>query len=123
MAHIQIIAIAASLLFMLLVFELMRKRRLEEKFALSWLITSFFFLLISTNFGFVNYLARITGVISPPNALFLVALFFLILVSLLLTVSISSENRKNSRLMQEITLLKEELEKIKSMQEEKSKNV
>ncbi len=123
MGHIQILAITTSIMFMLLVFELMRNRRLEEKFALSWLIASFFFLLISTNVGLINRLAKLTGVISPPNALFIVALLFLILISLSLTVSISTENKKNSRLMQEMTILKEDIERIKSAQKEKDKKV
>ncbi|HHT9120582.1 MAG TPA: DUF2304 domain-containing protein [Candidatus Hypogeohydataceae bacterium YC41] len=111
--RIQILAILASLFLMLLTVELIRRRQLEEKYALAWLLACIFFLLCSINLEIINFLARLTGIIVPANFLFLLAFFFLVVICLSLSVVMSRESQRQRRLAQELSLLKFNLEEIK----------
>jgi hypothetical protein len=110
-SKIQILAIIVSLLLMGTTIELIRRRQLEEKYAISWLLTGIFFLICSINLEVISFLAKLTGVVTPSNFLFLLAFFFLSIVTLSLTVIVSNESHKNRKLAQELSLLKFNLEK------------
>ncbi len=111
--RIQILAIIASVSLMSLTVELIRRRKLEEKYALVWLLACIFFLLCSINLEILDFLARLTGVIVPANFLFLLAFFFLVVICLSLTVVISTESQRQRRLAQELSLLRFHLEEQK----------
>lgn len=113
MIRIQILAIFASLLLMLLTVDLIRKRHLEEKYALTWLIACVFFFLCSLNVKVLSFLAGISGVVLPSNFLFLLGFFFLTVISLSLSVIVSKESYGRRRLAQEISLLRFELEEMR----------
>lgn len=113
MTRIQILAILASLLLMSLTVELIRRKYLEEKYALVWLLTCIFFLLCSINLEILSFLARLTGILVPANFLFLLAFFFLVVICLSLTVVVSRESQRQRRLTQELSMLKFNLEEIK----------
>ena len=44
---LQILLISVSLLFCILIFDMLRKKMIQLKYSLLWIITSFFLLLIS----------------------------------------------------------------------------
>jgi hypothetical protein len=111
---IQILAILGTLSLILLTVELIRRGQLEEKYALVWLLACIFFFLCSINLEIINFLARLTGVITPANFLFLLAFFFLVVICLSLTVVISKESQRHRRLTQELSLLKFEMEEMRN---------
>ena len=113
MTRIQILAVLVSLFLMFFTVELIRRRYLEEKYALVWLLACIFFLLCSINLDIIEFLARLTGIIVPVNFLFLLAFFFLVVICLSLTVVVSRESQKQRKLAQELSLLKFNLEEMK----------
>ena len=113
MTRIQILAVLVSLFRMFFTVELIRRRYLEEKYALVWLLACIFFLLCSINLDIIEFLARLTGIIVPANFLFLLAFFFLVVICLSLTVVVSRESQKQRKLAQELSLLKFNLEEMK----------
>jgi hypothetical protein len=112
-AKIQILAILASVFLIFLTGELIRRRHLEEKYALVWLLACIFFFLCSINLKIITFLARLTGVIMPANFLFLLAFFFLVIICLSLTVVISRESQRTRRLVQELSLLRFDMDEMK----------
>ncbi len=120
--RIQILAIIASLSLLGVTVELIRRRQLEEKHAISWLLACVFFLLCSINLEIVNFLAKLTGIYLPSNFLFLLAFFFLIIVTLSLTVITSNESRASRKLAQELSVLKFTVEELNKRLEDKSSN-
>lgn len=108
--RIQAFAIIASLLLMGTTIELIRRRQLEEKYAISWLLTCTFFIICSINLDIIRFFSKLTGVIAPPNFLFLLAFFFLTIVTLSLTVIVSNESQRSRRLAQELSILKFNIE-------------
>jgi len=103
---ISIAATIASLLLLLVVFELIRSRRLRERYALLWLVTGLVLLVLSIWRDGLNTFARWLGVTSyPPAVLFAIGLLFVILVLLHYSTVISRLVDQNVVLAQRLALL------------------
>src|SRR4029078_2320885 len=99
-------AAAASLVLVLVVFELIRSRRLRERYALLWLLTGLVLVVLSAWRGGVNTIARWLGVRGyPPAVLFAVGLLFVILVLLHYSTVISRLSDQNVILAQPLARL------------------
>ena len=82
---VSLAATAASLLLLFVVFELIRSRRLRERYALLWVLTGLVLLVLSAWRGGLNVIAGWFGVETyPPAVLFAVALLFVLAVLLAL---------------------------------------
>ena len=107
---ISLVAGGASLLLLLVVFELIRSRRLRERYALLWLLTGLVLLSLSLWRGGLNTIAGWLGVQTyPPAVLFAVALLFVLAVLLHYSTVISKLADQNVVLAQRLALLELEL--------------
>jgi len=105
---ISIAASAASLLLLLVVFELIRGRRLKERYALLWILTGVVLLVLSAWRGGLNTIAGWLGVSTyPPAILFAVATLFVIVVLLYYSTVLSQLADQNTLLAQRLALLEE----------------
>jgi cell division protein FtsW (lipid II flippase) len=108
--RISLAAVAASLLLLLVVFELIRSRRLRERYALLWLLTGLVLLVLSAWRNALNTIAGWFGVQTyPPAVLFAVALLFVLAVLLHYSTVISKVSDQNVILAQRLALLELEL--------------
>ena len=90
--------------------ELVRGRRLKERYALLWLATGVVLLVLSVWRGGLNTIAGWLGVTSyPPAVLFAVATLFILLVLLHYSTVISKLADQNVILAQRLALLEERL--------------
>jgi hypothetical protein len=107
---ISLAATAASLILVLVVFELIRSRRLQERYALLWLLTGAVLVVLSAWRGGLNTIAGWLGVRGyPPAVLFAVGLLFVILVLLHYSTVISRLSDQNVILAQRLALLETRL--------------
>lgn len=106
---VSIAASIASILLILVVFELIRSRRLRERYALLWLVTGAVLLVLSAWRDGLNTIARWTGVSYPPALLFAVATLFILVVLLHYSTVISKLSDQATILAQRVGLLEEEL--------------
>jgi len=107
---VSIAATAASLVLVLVVFELIRSRRLRERYALLWLLTGLVLVVLSAWRGGLNTIAGWLGVRGyPPAVLFAVGLLFVIVVLLHYSTVISRLTDQNVVLAQRLALLEAEL--------------
>jgi len=108
--RVSIAASIASLLLLLVVFELIRSRRLRERYALLWVATGLVLLVLSAWRGGLNTIADWVGVETyPPAVLFAVALLFILAVLLHYSTVISKLTDQNVILAQRVALLELEL--------------
>ena len=107
---VSILASIASLALLLVVFELIRRRRLRERYALLWLLTGVVLLALSAWRGALNAIADLVGVETyPPAALFAIGVLFILLVLLDYSTVISKLADQNTILAQRLALLEAEL--------------
>jgi hypothetical protein len=112
--RISIAATAVSVVLLLVVFELIRSRRLRERYALLWLATGFVLVALSAWRGGLNTIAGWLGVRGyPPAVLFAVGLLFVILVLLHYSTVISRLADQNMTLAQRLALLESRLDESK----------
>jgi hypothetical protein len=106
--RVSLAAAIASILLLLIVLELIRGRRLKERYALLWLGTGIVLLVLSAWRGGLNKIAGWLGVETyPPAILFAVAVLFVIVVLLHYSTVLSRMTDDNVRLAQEVGLLRE----------------
>ncbi len=107
---VSLAATAASVILVLVVFELIRSRRLREQYALLWLVTGVVLVVLSAWRGGLNTIAGWLGVRGyPPAVLFAVGLMFVILVLLHYSTVISRLSDQNVVLAQKLALLEARL--------------
>jgi hypothetical protein len=106
----SIAAAIASVVLLLVVLELIRGRRLKERYALLWLVTGAVLLVLSAWRGGLNTMAGWLGVETyPPAILFAIAILFVILVLLHYSTVLSSLTDQNVTLAQRVALLEQRL--------------
>ena len=107
---VSIAGALASVLLILVVLELIRSRRLRERYALLWLATGTVLLVLSLWRGGLNTIAGWFGVTGyPPAVLFAVGVLFILLVLLHYSTVISKLADQNVVLAQRLALLEERL--------------
>lgn len=116
----QIIAITASILLIIFIFTLIRKRRLKEEYSLLWLFFGFVFLFLASWKGSVDFIAELIGIAYSPAALLLVLIIGIFFIMVEFSMIISKLTDLNKNLAQDVGILKEELESLKKQIEEKN---
>jgi hypothetical protein len=113
--RISIVASIASILLILVVLELIRGRRLKERYALLWLATGLVLLVLSAWRGGLNTVAGWVGVTGyPPAVLFAVATLFILVVLLHYSTVLSRLDDQNVSLAQRIALLEQRLADVEA---------
>jgi hypothetical protein len=111
--RISIAASIASLVLILVVLELIRGRRLKERYALLWLVTGVVLLVLSLWREGLNTIAGWLGVSGyPPAILFAAATLFIIVVLLHYSTVLSELHDQNVVLAQRLALLEERLQAL-----------
>lgn len=107
--RVSIFAAIASILLLAVIFELIRSRRLQERYALLWVMTAVVLLVFALWRDALGLFSRTVGIAYPPSALFLLAAFFILLVLLHYSTVISELAERNLMLAQRIALLEQKL--------------
>src|SRR4051812_28335934 len=109
-ARIQIVAVAITGGLFFLVFELVRRRRLMERYALLWLFASAVLLALAAWKGLLETIASAIGIYYAPSALFVIAFGFILVLLLHFSLVISRLADQNKVMAQRLGLLEERLE-------------
>jgi hypothetical protein len=106
-ARIQVVAIVAAAGLLLLLLDLVRRRRLLERYALLWLFSAAVLLALAVWRDLLADVADLLGVAYPPNALFLIAFGFVLVLLLHFSLAVSRMSDQIKVLAQRLALLDE----------------
>lgn len=109
---LQIVTIVGSAALLVIVFELVRRRRLMERYSLLWLFAALVLLLLAVFSELLSSFADAVGIQTPSNALFFVMLGFVILMLLHFSASISKLNDEVKILAQRLAATEERLRRV-----------
>jgi hypothetical protein len=112
--RVQIVAIVITLLLFALVLELVRRRRLVERYALLWMVAAFALLVLAIWRDLLEIGSDFLGIAVPANALFLVAFGVIFVLLLHFSVAISRLGDETKILAQEVARLDEELRRMRA---------
>src|SRR5215212_4183043 len=115
-ARIQIVAIIVTSGLFFLVFELVRRRRLMERYALLWLLASTVLLGLSVWRDLLESVASAVGIFYAPSALFAIAFAFVLVLLLHFSLVISRLADQNKVLAQRLGMLQQRVEALATEQ-------
>jgi di/tricarboxylate transporter len=107
---VMIIASAISVGLLAIIFELIRRRHLRERYALVWILTGAVLLTLALWRRGLNTLASWVGVKTYPPSVFIAAILFFVLVLLLhFSIVLSRLSDQNVALAQKLALLETQM--------------
>ncbi|MEG1848496.1 MAG: DUF2304 domain-containing protein [Lachnospiraceae bacterium] len=112
MIQLQIVAALILLLAFLYIVNLIRKRKLELKYALAWMLVITAMLIADLFPPILNILSYLLGIATPVNTLFLLGFVFSIGLLFILTVAVSRLADKARRLSQAVAIGEEQRERL-----------
>lgn len=101
---IRIAIIFVLFVALVAIVNLIRKRSLELKYALTWLFLGAGLLVVVLVPGVLNWLSNVLGIYSPVNMVFFLGFLFSIVVIFTLTMSISNNSNRVRKMAQKIAL-------------------
>lgn len=104
MLKIQMIIGTVSILLLVIVFELIRRRRLKEEYSLLWLLSGVVILAFSIFPNLLGIISRVMGMYYL-TALFVISFLFLLLIVLHFSTVLSQLSERNKELTQELSIL------------------
>jgi SNF family Na+-dependent transporter len=112
MDKIAILTAIGSVVLLVLIIELTRRRKIREQYALIWLTIGFLILGFSIFKKTLDWLARWAGIYYAPSLLIVLIVFFGVALGIHFTLVISKLAEDNKKLIQEIGLLKNKVENL-----------
>ncbi len=105
-----ILGLIGSVTTLVVLFELLRRRHLREKYALLWGAVAIVTLILTIAPGTLDWAAGLIGVAVPANLLFFMASMLLLLVSIQHSFELGRMEERTRTLAEEVALLRLELE-------------
>jgi hypothetical protein len=106
----RIEVIVLAVVICALVFELVRRKRLMERYAILWLVAGVTVLVLGLWKGLLTTLSRAVGIYYGPSLLFAVAFVFVLVMLVLFSMTVSRLSDQNTLLAQRLALLQQRLE-------------
>jgi hypothetical protein len=113
---IQLVSIVVTAGLFGVIFELLRRKRLMERYALLWLLASAVLLALAAWKGLLETIAHAIGIYYAPSALFVIAFGFILLLLLHFSLVISRLADQNKILAQRLGLLQQRLDEHEGQQ-------
>jgi hypothetical protein len=114
--RIQIVALIAGVVLLLVVLELVRRRRLTEEYSFLWILSAVALLILSARREMLHAVARWLGVQYPPMILVMVLIVMVFVASLCFSVIVSRQRQQIERLIEETAILSAELRDLQAAQ-------
>jgi hypothetical protein len=103
-------AIAVTFALLLLVLELVRRKRLSERYAILWLVAATTLFVLAVWKGLLTSLSHDVGIDYPPSALFAVAIGLILMILLHFSLAVSRLSDQNKILAQRLGLLQQRVQ-------------
>lgn len=108
---LRIVLLVGVLAYFIVILLFLKDKALELKYTLLWIGTGAFMLLLVIFPHLLPWMIHSLGIESNMNGLFLIAIAFLVMLSMTLTSIVSRQMRKINRLVQQVAILENELTK------------
>jgi len=110
--------IFAVVLYFILIFLLLKKKRLSLKYTLLWIFSGIVMLVIVIFPEAFIYLVHSIGIIDYTNGLYSIALFLILIILMSITAIVSKLNEKNKKLIQYCALLEKRIRDLEAQQKQ-----
>jgi hypothetical protein len=115
------LGLAAALVTVVTVAELLRKGILRERFAALWLAVGSLLVVVALFPQLLRTAAEVLGFEVPSNLLFFGSILFLLLVAVQLSFEVSRLETRTRRLAEDVALLADQIRELRSSEHEPPK--
>ncbi|MGN0248381.1 MAG: DUF2304 domain-containing protein [Lachnospiraceae bacterium] len=115
---IQVIIAVFLIIALIVIINMIRRRGLELKYALSWMIAIFFVLVLDCFPVLLAKLSRVLGIWAPVNMIFFLGFCFSLVIIFILTIVVSRMSERIKKLSQTLAIHEELLEKLQNKEED-----
>lgn len=122
-AKIQILSIAITAGMFGIVFEFVRRKRLQERYALLWLFAAALMFALAVWRSALASLAHVVGIAYPPSALFAIAFAFILVLLLHFSLVVSRLTDQNKVLAQHVGRLEQRLAVLETRSETEAERI
>ena len=122
-AHIEpllrILLLIGVAVYLFVIIWLMKKQKLLVRYSIIWLFSAAVLALFAVFPYIVLVLRDLTKIVTPSNLIFMMAIAFLLLISLCLTSIVSGLSEKIKKLAQQNALLERRVRELEEKHEER----
>ena len=111
--HQKIFAIVVSVSLLLIILEMVRRRKIKEEYSWLWIMAGVSMVLLTVWHSLLLFLTHLIGAENPITTIFLFGFIFLILINLDYSVQISSHKEQIKKLAQKIGILSKKIDDLK----------
>lgn len=102
--RLEVFVLLIGVANLLIVLEFVRRRKLAESFALLWSVVAVIGLVLVVARPLVDRFAGVVGVVTGTSVVFSLAILFLVVVNMYLSVHITNLNERVERLTEEVAI-------------------
>lgn len=108
-----VLGLAGSVVTLVVLFEMLRRRRLREKYAVLWVLVALFTIVVAVFPEVLYWASDLLGVAVPSNLLFFLASMVLLMVSIQHSHDLGRLEERTRILAEEVGLLRMELGELR----------
>ena len=101
-------------MLLLIVFELIRRRKLFAGYSLIWVAACLVVLVLSLFRSIIDKMGKMLGIAYPPSALYLIIFAFTLMILIDYSIKFSTLNKQVKDLASVVAILQQKLEKDKN---------
>jgi hypothetical protein len=109
-------------IYFMIVFNLLKKKRLQLKYSLLWMVMGIIMALLVVFPELLNLLCNLFGIIGTMNGLFCFSIGFILMLLMALTSIVSRQSSRITRLVQENALLEKKIRDLEFYKNRKELN-
>lgn len=114
MTAVQALSLLVGIGILLAVVEMLRRRRVREKYAVLWLLVAVAQLVLAAYPPLLDVVAEAMGIADPPNLLAFGGIVFLLGVCAHLSVESSQLEDETRTLAEEVAILRHEVDELRA---------
>ena len=112
---LKITLVIITIIYMFLILKSIKSKKINVSYSILWIITGIILIISAIIPNMIEWISMKLGFETTSNMLFCITIFIIFYLIFNLTTIISEENKKNTLLIQEISLLKN---KVSDLEEE-----
>ncbi len=113
----RFVALMISVVLVVLIIELVRRRKLREEYSWLWLSLSVVMLILALWPNLLDFITGLIGAVVSTSTLFFFALVFMIFINIQFSVEISTLSDQVKNLAQQLAILDSSVEEMATQHE------
>lgn len=113
---LRICLVIGVVIYMTFIVILLRKRKLNLKYSLLWMLSAVVLLLLAVFPQIAVFVSELLGIQSAVNAIYLIIVFFMLLLLISLSSIVSKQHREIKTLIQHVAIIEKRLRDLEEIQ-------